>query len=349
MVTIDATLYQPDSSKALDVRLDLMDNGDVQIQGAGSSRLVPSSEFRLSDPIGRMARHFQLADGGRLDVQDVTQLAAWESACGRKTGMHFVHLIESRWRWVAAAVLFMAAFTAAGYIWGIPMAARSIAFRLPPKVAELATREAMRVYDQFLDHEPSKLPQEKRDQIDAEFQRIAKSMHHGTDRNYRLRFLSAPMPNAFALPDGLVCMTDKLVEIAHDDREIYGVLAHEIAHVREQHGLRLVLQNSAVFLIWAMMTGDISTVAGMGSALPAILAQSGYSRVFEREADEVASEYMIERGWGVDPLCNLLKRIDPELMDFGEAGEAISSHPLTAKRIDFMQTLARRRSEGPVK
>ncbi len=76
-------------------------------------------------------------------------------------------------------------------------------------------------------------------------------------------------------------MTDELVEMAGNDPEILGVLAHEIVHVREQHGMRSVLQGSAVFLIWTLMTGDVSTVAGMGSALPAMLAENGYSRGFE--------------------------------------------------------------------
>jgi Zn-dependent protease with chaperone function len=141
-------------------------------------------------------------------------------------------------------------------------------------------------------------------------------------------------------------MTDPLVKKAKADEEIYGVLAHEIVHVREQHGMRSVLQNSAVFLLWTLMTGDVSTIAGMGSALPAMMAQSGYSRGFETEADEGAADYMIQAGWGTKPLADLLQRIDPEQSHLGETGEWIATHPLTEKRVQRLQTYDKKNPKG---
>ncbi len=44
--------------------------------------------------------------------------------------------------------------------------------------------------------------------------------------------------NAFALPSGIVVMTDELVELAKTDDELVAVLAHEIGHVRGRHALR---------------------------------------------------------------------------------------------------------------
>ena len=38
--------------------------------------------------------------------------------------------------------------------------------------------------------------------------------------------------NAFALPSGIIVMTDELVELAKSDDELISVLAHEIGHVR---------------------------------------------------------------------------------------------------------------------
>jgi Zn-dependent protease with chaperone function len=247
--------------------------------------------------------------------------------------MHVVHLLESRWRWVAAAALFLVAMMAALYVWGLPLAAKTIAMRLPPEVAKMTTDQARAIFVTLFDFEPSKLPQERRDSITAQFAKMAAAMDPGSVRNYRLEFFHAEMPNAFALPDGLVCITDELIEKAKDDKEVFGVLAHEIVHVREQHGMRNLLQDSAVALLWTLMTGDISTVAGMGSALPAMLAQAGYSRGFEQEADLGAADYMIETGWGVKPLCDMLQRIDPEGTHLGKAAEAISTHPLTERRV----------------
>jgi Zn-dependent protease with chaperone function len=335
-VTLSGTYYAASSSRALEVSVRLEADGMLHIESPQFNRVELMRACPLSDPLGRMARHFTLPDGARLEITDVTALAAWEQSCGKRTGMHFVHGLESRWRWVGAAVLFLLVFMAVGYIWGLPFAAKRIAMRLPPKIGAIATDQARAIFTRLFDFEPSKLSAERRQKIEQQFQTMAAVMEPGNQRNYRLEFIAAPFPNAFALPDGLVCITDELIEEAKDDKEIYGVLAHEIVHVREQHGLRSVLQNSAVFLIWTLMTGDISTVAGLGSALPAMLAESGYSRGFEEEADLGAAAYMIQAGWGTKPLANILQRIDPEHAHLGDVGEALSTHPLTEKRVQAL-------------
>src|SRR5690606_4047665 len=91
--------------------------------------------------------------------------------------------------------------------------------------------------------------------------------------------------NALALPHGALVVTDELVFLLEDDRELLGVLAHEIGHVVHRHALRSVLQNSAVFVVIALVTGDVSSGAVLGGALPAFLLQRRFSRAFEREAD----------------------------------------------------------------
>jgi Zn-dependent protease with chaperone function len=335
-VTLLGTYYTATSSTALDVTVRLEAEGTLHIESPEFHRVEQVRDCQLSEPLGRMARHFTLPDGARLEITDLDTLAAWEHRHHRHTSMHFVHWLESRWRWVGAAVLFLLAFMAVGYIWGLPFAAKRIAMRLPPKIGAVATDQARTIFTRLFDFEPSKLSAERRLMIELQFQKMAAVMEPGNQRNYRLEFFAAPFPNAFALPDGLVCITDELIEETKDDKEIYGVLAHEVVHVREQHGLRSVLQNSAVFLIWTLMTGDISTVAGLGSALPALLAESGYSRGFEQEADLGAAEYMIKAGWSTKPLADILQRIDPEHTHLGDAGEALSSHPLTEKRVQVL-------------
>lgn len=330
--------YDGASSRATEVEACLDVDGMIRLTGPGVSRAEKLSECVLSEPLGRMPRHFAFADGARLEVADLGALAVWEKMSGRTSGLHLVHLLESRWRWVAAAALFLLAFILAGYFWGLPFAAKQVAMRLPPDVGKIATEQTRKIFVSLLRFENSKLPPERRAVITAKFDEMAKAMNGG-EFNYRLEFFDAPMPNAFALPDGLVCITDELIEKAKDDREIFGVLAHEIVHVRERHGMRMVLQNSAVFLIWTLMTGDLASVASIGATLPTVLAESGYSRGFETEADRGAAEYMIGAGWGTKPLRDMLKRIDPEHAHLGGAEEAISSHPLTEKRIALLEEM----------
>ena len=345
-MTISATYYGTTSSCAIPVTVHLDDGAELRIESAEINRTEQLKDCPLSEPLGRMARHFALPDGARLEITDVGQLDAWEKGRGRRSAMHFVHGLESRWRWVAAAVCFMLASTGALYLWGLPFAAKRIALRLPTRISEIATQQAMAIITRMLDFESSKLSAQRREKLTAGFQKMVASMDQGSRHNYRLEFYTAPMANAFALPDGLVCITDKLIKKARTDQEIYGVLAHEIVHVREQHGLRGMLQNSSVFLIWTLMTGDISTLAGMGSALPAMLAEKGYSRGFEQEADLGGADFMIQSGWGTQPLCDILLRIDPERPTLGDAEEALASHPLTKNRVQTLQDYEKSKKEG---
>ncbi len=336
-MTLPATFYAAGSSQAVPVMVLLDDGGMLRIESEPINRVEQVRDCRLSEPLGRMPRRFSLPDGAQVEIMEVDGLAEWERQHGRHSAMHLVHQLESRWRWVAAAVAFMLVFTAALYIWGLPFAAKRIAMNLPVKFGKIATDQAHMIITHMLGFESSKLPGERRDEIAAEFKKMASAMDPGSRYNYRLEFYQAPMANAFALPDGLVCITDQLIKKAKNDKEIYGVLSHEIVHVREQHGLRGLLQNSTVFLIWTLMTGDVSTIAGMGSALPALLAEKGYTRGFEQEADLGGADYMIQRGWGTQPLCDILQRIDPERSSLGNAEEALATHPLTKHRVQTLQ------------
>ena len=116
------------------------------------------------------------------------------------------------------------------------------------------------------------------------------------------------------------------------------VYAHESAHVEKRHGLRTVFQNAGVFLLVSAVVGDVASITSAAAALPTLLAESGYSRRFEREADEVAGRYLIEKGWGTQPLQHILVRMTagvPEL----PGSEFLSTHPETRDRMDRLRAL----------
>ena len=54
--------------------------------------------------------------------------------------------------------------------------------------------------------------------------------------------------NAFALPGGQIVLHDALVLRADSAEELLGVLAHEIAHVTEQHGTRNLIASAGIAL-----------------------------------------------------------------------------------------------------
>jgi hypothetical protein len=60
------------------------------------------------------------------------------------------------------------------------------------------------------------------------------------------------------------------------------ISSHEIGHEEHRHVLRSVLQSSAVVLIGAHFTGDVSSASTLVVAVPTFLLDSHYSRDFSR-------------------------------------------------------------------
>jgi hypothetical protein len=79
------TYYPPGSSRAFEVALRL-DETALQVSGEGVERVERLDDCPLSEPLGRMARHFTLPDGARIEVVDLEELAAWETQQRRSSG-----------------------------------------------------------------------------------------------------------------------------------------------------------------------------------------------------------------------------------------------------------------------
>ncbi|MEQ1715330.1 MAG: M48 family metallopeptidase [Hyphomicrobium sp.] len=111
----------------------------------------------------------------------------------------------------------------------------------------------------------------------------------GSAQKFRIVVIDWDLLNAFAVPGNQIVMTKGLIEKAESADEVAGVLAHEMGHGIEMHPetgiIRAVGLSAAVEL---MMGGSGGTLANMGL----MLAQLGYNRAAEREADGHALELL---------------------------------------------------------
>lgn len=102
---------------------------------------------------------------------------------------------------------------------------------------------------------------------------------------YQFHIVNDGSLNAFALPGGEVVIHSALILRAESAEELLGVVAHEITHVEQQHGLRGVIGAAGIYMIASAVFGDVSGImATLTSAAPLLLNQS-YSRRFETESD----------------------------------------------------------------
>jgi predicted Zn-dependent protease len=206
-----------------------------------------------------------------------------------------------------------------------------IAARIPVEAEAALGRETLSGMEQYF-LQPTQLPASRQARLRERFDAVAQAGGEGTP--YRVEFRASPMigANAFALPSGIIVMTDELVKLARNDQEIVAVLAHELGHVRHRHTMRRLLESSATALIIAGVTGDIASTTSLAAAAPTLLLQTRYSRDHEREADLYAIEMM--RKGGIEPryFAAILRRLEAQTPRRGGLPTFIASHPPTEER-----------------
>ncbi len=153
---------------------------------------------------------------------------------------------------------------------------------------------------------------------------------------YRLELRACPGidPNAFALPDGTLVVTDELVRLSQSGDQLSSVLAHEIGHVRERHGLRTALQRAGVMGLLTAVAGDTTRLA---DALRSVLLETGYPPEFEREADAFALERMRSLGISPHALADML----PVLERYRAPVDAARIEKALAAETDFDRCTSR--------
>lgn len=155
--------------------------------------------------------------------------------------------------------------------------------------------------------------------------------------------------NAMALPGGFIIVNEGLLEKAGSSEEVLGVLAHEIAHVTEQHGVRNLITTVGVLVVIQALFGDVEGLAGtLVNSAPFLLRQS-YSRDFEREADSQGLALLQEANINPRGMVRFFRRLhekeekqlaelDREQRAWAEQAQALlSTHPATDERIATLE------------
>ncbi len=163
------------------------------------------------------------------------------------------------------------------------------------------------------------------------------------DLPYRFTILDSDIVNAFALPGGYVYVSRGLVNLARDEAELAGVLAHEIGHITARHSAErygnTLLANLAVVGA-AILTGDGSVGQLGGQA--AQLALASYSRSQESEADMLGIRYLSRAGYDPEAMSSFLSQMEAQArlsaQIAGKPGQAdsfniLQTHPRTADRV----------------
>jgi len=331
-----ARLYDGRTSGARDAALTVAGVGRLARLGvqAGDTELaLPFTAIAIGERVGDTNRLLHLPDGGSIEVLDNAAFDAALEAAGLSTREAPIRRLESRWHyaWLAAlatlvgAVLFVRV--------GIPaLAARAVRL-IPPHVDTLIGADSLQVLDRGVFH-PSKLAPGRQAQLRAMFAEVAAGAAPDS-AHYRLELRAGGelRANAFALPSGIVVLTDELEALAHHDDELRGVFAHEVGHLVNRHAMRMLAQSSATALLAAGIFGDASGVTTLAAAAPSVLVNAGYSRDFEREADAFAFRWMTARHIDPGHFADLLERLGGAQRGSESEPGFLASHPHIRERV----------------
>lgn len=320
---------------------------------AGSGRTLELGEREVGWPetwsSGRAPRTLaiDLRQHGSLEVDDAALWQAALSAAGDWPPL--AQRMQTRWPVFLLVLAVAVAALGAFYRWGTPWAATQVTRQVPLDWELALSQRALNDMDQgWL--KPSKLPAARQDQLRQRFDALARQIEPGLQpyRGYTprlsLAFRSGLGANAFALPGGLIVMTDGLVEAAAEqglgDDALVGVLAHEIGHVVHRHTTRMVVEQAVLNVGLGLVLGDVSSLLSVGGSF---LTGMAYRRGHEAEADCFAAALLRKAHLSTGAMADLLLAMErardrnaPSEAAGSGSGSALagllSSHPATGER-----------------
>jgi Zn-dependent protease with chaperone function len=345
---IDALFFDGQSTRGNPVTL-VVQNRLISMRGEGIHRSARLSEVQVSERFGSAPRILRFADGATIEITD----------------RHFDELLrenqqresiivswQQSWAYTLLALVTLLVILLGGYRWGVPWAADMVAHRLPVSVEKELGDQGLKLLDEHF-MEPSKLSVVEQGRLRNLFAHMKQP--HGEKTAYTLEFRRSKIgPNALALPNGVIIMTDELVKMAGNDHAVLGVLGHELGHVRHRHVTRRMLQSASVGIVTYMLFGDISSVL---STLPAFVLDQKYSRDFERESDQYAIDMMRVNRMPLSPMADFFVKLENMDFDEGQEGDVanrkkdhsevpqeqheglvyLSSHPANKERIEKLR------------
>ncbi|GAB1483123.1 hypothetical protein MASR2M78_19390 [Treponema sp.] len=164
---------------------------------------------------------------------------------------------------------------------------------------------------------------------------------------YHFLILDSDEINAFAAPGGNIFISRGMLRCTTNETTLAAVLAHEIAHVQYEHGLKAIKKDrltSALAIVGAESAKTLggqelkdltSMFEGSITDITRTMVNSGYSRETEAQADEGALEILKKIGYNRAGLVLMLSEMKGRLKPGG--ADFAKTHPDPDIRIKAIQ------------
>jgi predicted Zn-dependent protease len=282
---------------------------------------------RADDNNGRIVLRRSKDTGERLmlprEAGDDLRLAAPQLVKPRAQGVEGARTV--------GALAALAWSLAAAFLIGVPYAADPVARAMPQKYRTQIADISWSQVNAFTAH------CDDADEATQILNDLAYRIMEASDVPNRdaiwISIADAGFPNAFALPDNSIIVTDELIGMAEHPDELTGVLAHEIAHIEHNHIMKNVVRQIGAGIFFDVVFGGAG--AGQAIAIASVnLAGLRYSRSDESDADTRGMDYLDAAGISTAGIARMFDRFEDytEAEGMGDIPTMLSSHPASRER-----------------
>ncbi len=296
----------------------------------------PRVDVIIEQRIGRAPRRVTLPDGTLFESEDHDEI---EDVFGVTAGS-FIHRMERLHPRMIGFVV-VAVFSV-WMIWryGLDIMAGVALALTPPQVIDAVDAGTLQTVD-LIFAEPTASTSSEQKAAQAIFETLLATLDPDVraDHDFNLEFRAMPGmgPNALALPGGTVIMTDELMRLFPSPDVQAGVLAHEIGHVVEQHGMRQLYRSIGIAVFVALLAGDTVPIVEEMLLEGNVLLSLSFSRKAENEADSFGVELAAQAGYDPAGLIPFFEWIEHEIGD--TASSWLSTHPSSTERMQRLEEL----------
>lgn len=152
---------------------------------------------------------------------------------------------------------------------------------------------------------------------------------------FEVTVVKSDVVNAFALPGGYIVVFTGLMKKAESGEEVAGVLAHELNHVLQRHGLERIIKQLGFVAVVSIVLGNPPGLGGVMKQLGVELMTLKFGRAQETEADLTGLELLYRAKINPSGMITFFQRLAEK--DEGRV-EWLSTHPMSNARAERLKT-----------
>jgi predicted Zn-dependent protease len=156
---------------------------------------------------------------------------------------------------------------------------------------------------------------------------------------YQYRCVNDAAVNAFALPGGFVFINRGAIEMADNEAQLAGIMAHETSHVALRHGTSQATKAELTSVPFAILGGMLG-----GGSIGGLLAQLGanfslnsillkYSRTDESQADILGTQILYDSGYDPRGMSQFFEKLQAASKG-KQPMQFLSDHPNSGNRAE---------------